>query len=417
MFGRFHFAWTGLAVVCVLGGAPIAWSDGAGSLDGSGTSSVTVAGESREARVATFRDFLAGQTARQVDRVFRDLLGRSVDAASLGVYRPVLETDGGAALVADVLDSDECALAVVKGWYRQFLLRAASSSEAAPFVDALQSGERDETLLAEIVSSAEYFARRGDGTNAGFLAAVFEDLLGRPIDETSQARFMTLLSFGGTRAQVVEAIVNRREYRNLLVTGYFSQFLGREPASNERAELVSQIENGARFADVIAAIAGSEEYFDRVQAPTYVATVAWGDGTSTPGEVVVNPQGGFEVRGSHTYAEWGSFAIQATVTDGAGSTLVLNSVATVVPAGSNDDDPGDGPSAPRGGDDGGPTSGNDGSTGDDVGNSGGGPSGPTQDGAGGDDLQDELGPPTCGLGASLLIPLALAGLLLTRRAT
>jgi hypothetical protein len=333
MFKRLGPVGIGLLVASLLVDLPAALADGAGSLSGAGASLVCTARTGEETVVATFRDWLAGHSARQVDRVFRDLLNRPVDPAALAYYLPLIESASGSrALAAGVLDSDEYAHVLIRGWYDQFLGRAPTDPEAASLVDALRSGARDEALLATLLGSMEYFSGPGRGTNSGFLEAVYQDLLGRPIDDAARAQFNSLLIFSGTRAQVVSIITGSREYRGRLVSGYFSQFLDRDPAADELTWWIDSIQRGARFEDVIESIVGSDEYSERVAAPSYSATIAWGDGQSSTAATVAGAQGGFDVRASHTYAEWGDFAVQITISDGLGSKLVLISGATVLPA-------------------------------------------------------------------------------------
>jgi autotransporter-associated beta strand protein len=63
----------------------------------------------------------------------------------------------------------------------------------------------------------------------------------------------------------------------------------------------------------------------------YAATVSWGDQTTSAGTVV--PDGsGFDVIGSHAYAEEGQYPLSVNVTDDAGATVTINSTATVADA-------------------------------------------------------------------------------------
>jgi hypothetical protein len=50
-------------------------------------------------------------------------------------------------------------------------------------------------------------------------------------------------------------------------------------------------------------------------AGSFTAGINWGDGTTSTGTVSVDPRGGFDVIGTHTYAKAGAFAISVTVTD------------------------------------------------------------------------------------------------------
>ncbi len=53
----------------------------------------------------------------------------------------------------------------------------------------------------------------------------------------------------------------------------------------------------------------------------YTTTIAWGDGTTSPGTLTYNSgAGNFSVAGSHTYAEEGSFTLGVTVADSGGAT-------------------------------------------------------------------------------------------------
>jgi len=48
----------------------------------------------------------------------------------------------------------------------------------------------------------------------------------------------------------------------------------------------------------------------------YVATINWGDGTSSAGTIVKDKNGGFDVLGSHTFTAPGAFSVQTQIRDG-----------------------------------------------------------------------------------------------------
>src|SRR5260370_377683 len=65
----------------------------------------------------------------------------------------------------------------------------------------------------------------------------------------------------------------------------------------------------------------------------YAATINWGDGTSSsPGTIAANMSGGFNVIGSHVYAEEGSYTIGTHVADTGGSTVNVNKTVSVTDA-------------------------------------------------------------------------------------
>jgi hypothetical protein len=66
----------------------------------------------------------------------------------------------------------------------------------------------------------------------------------------------------------------------------------------------------------------------------FTATIDWGDGSgvSAASAIISTGGGGFDVSGSHTYADEGSFSITVTVTDVGGSSTTINSTANVADA-------------------------------------------------------------------------------------
>jgi len=65
----------------------------------------------------------------------------------------------------------------------------------------------------------------------------------------------------------------------------------------------------------------------------YAATINWGDGTPpSPGTIVANGTGGFNVSGSHVYAEEGNYTVSTRVADSGGSAVTANISMTVADA-------------------------------------------------------------------------------------
>jgi hypothetical protein len=62
--------------------------------------------------------------------------------------------------VADVFfASDEYRQDLVQSYYERFLHRAAENAGLTVWVTALRNGLRDENVVAQIISSPEYFGR------------------------------------------------------------------------------------------------------------------------------------------------------------------------------------------------------------------------------------------------------------------
>jgi len=64
-------------------------------------------------------------------------------------------------------------------------------------------------------------------------------------------------------------------------------------------------------------------------AAEFRAQIVWGDGQSSAGVIQATSEGGFDVVGSHTYAEEGNYTIRVTIQDRGGSTASVTATATV----------------------------------------------------------------------------------------
>ncbi len=64
----------------------------------------------------------------------------------------------------------------------------------------------------------------------------------------------------------------------------------------------------------------------------YSATVSWGDGSTTPGTVVGDPAGGYDVNASHTYTTPGSYTTTTAIGDADGSRTTTAAQTSVADA-------------------------------------------------------------------------------------
>jgi photosystem II stability/assembly factor-like uncharacterized protein len=66
-------------------------------------------------------------------------------------------------------------------------------------------------------------------------------------------------------------------------------------------------------------------------ASDYSASIDWGDGTTSAGSVSAAPSGGFQVAGSHSYGEDGTFHIKVTISDAAATTTATATASVSQP--------------------------------------------------------------------------------------
>jgi hypothetical protein len=68
-------------------------------------------------------------------------------------------------------------------------------------------------------------------------------------------------------------------------------------------------------------VSGSVATFTAPASGNYSATIAWGDGTTSTGQVIATGNGSFAVAGSHTYTQAGDYVSLVLVADGSGNFL------------------------------------------------------------------------------------------------
>lgn len=202
-----------------------------------------------------------------IDKVYQDLLGRPADPVGLAAYLTLFDKGGTSFDVAHGVDTSQEYYSILVGSYYQSYLYRPSDAGSVPLVSLLVGGATDQQVQATILGSSEYFTNRGAGDNAGFLNALYQDLLNRPVDAAGIAAFLPLLNAATPRSQIAIDLLKSTEYEGDLVNGYFLRFLGR-PAGADGAPYVSELGVGVTDETVIAQILGTPEFFDLAQRQT-----------------------------------------------------------------------------------------------------------------------------------------------------
>jgi hypothetical protein len=115
----------------------------------------------------------------------------------------------------------------VNDLYLRFLNRPADPTGLAGWTGFLADDHSNLDLAAQLIGSAEYFQIQGGGTVVGFLNAVYQDVLCRPISPGEQAFWLDELSDEGP-VEVAEDILESDEARDLQVQHAFSSYLRRD---------------------------------------------------------------------------------------------------------------------------------------------------------------------------------------------
>jgi thermitase len=160
-----------------------------------------------------------GTDSSYLNSLYRTILGRDIDAGGLAFWMGSLQSGASrTGVVAGIMSSAEAVVTKVASWLIQDVGLPASSLAAltqSPIVGdwALQliSGAATETQIrVQILGSDQYFAFQQSNPLV-FVNALYQDILGRPVDKGGAFTWVGQLLAGRPRADVVLSILSSPE--------------------------------------------------------------------------------------------------------------------------------------------------------------------------------------------------------------
>jgi hypothetical protein len=98
-------------------------------------------------------------------------------------------------------------------------------------------------------------------SNTRWINQIYLDLLGRPADSVALSTFSAMLTGGASRASVAAIVLASTEYRQRLLTDFYSTFLHRTPSAAEISYWMPAFTAGLTDVQVEAQIVASPEYY------------------------------------------------------------------------------------------------------------------------------------------------------------
>ena len=151
----------------------------------------------------------------------------------------------------------------VEHLYEQVLGRPADSIALDSGVRFIAHGGTELGLENILVTSNEFIANRGHESTAGFLAALYDVTLRRPIDARSAEAWASMLQLV-PRFVVTTLILNSPERAALDTEDLYAQLLQRRTDPGSLSYEQQQLENGVTRDQLASAIIGSDEYFSHL---------------------------------------------------------------------------------------------------------------------------------------------------------
>lgn len=286
-------------------------------------------GTPRSLVVAQFFDLRADSGGRFADRITRDLFGRAPTADELRSDRDRLRFQiTHDALVWEKLKADEYLGIVVDTYFVRIHDRLPDAAERQHYQHFLRGGFRESDLIVELLTAEPYAPSQFETDPQAWLDDLFRRLTDRTPSAIESSALLMLYSMNYDLFSVVQVIANSEAVRTRLISEIYQKLLLRNPTAAEIATHLAEFAAGLREMDFRAHRLLSAEYADRDVAPSYTATVDWGDGRQSEAIILPNFDGGFVVS-EHTYAAAGDFTATTTVTSDLGPSAAGRSALNV----------------------------------------------------------------------------------------
>lgn len=200
-------------------------------------------------------------TASFIHRAYMTLLERDAETTGVDYWVNLLDHGMSRQAVSRALASTAEYRAQViggtatrPGFYQRYLGRSPSGAELAYWLDRMAHGLTLEQARLAFLASPEYFARYHDDP-ATMIEALYEDVLGRPVDAAGSAYWLDHF------ATILPDLLLSYEGRTALVTQEYGTILGRTPDAAGLDYWTRAIAGGGSDEDVIADLLGSDEYY------------------------------------------------------------------------------------------------------------------------------------------------------------
>ncbi len=172
----------------------------------------------------------------------------------------------------------EVATTIVDQAYSTLVGQAPPPAEAARIESVMRRGGDVRRVEALVVGGEDFYRARGGGTDAGFVAALYADFLGRTPSATEQADWVRRLERGASRTAVAQGVVMSPEAIALQAEATLASMGG---SGLDSARLTRTLRRPAGMDQALAETYGSDAVYQAAIAPAASAVPAAPGATAT----------------------------------------------------------------------------------------------------------------------------------------
>lgn len=199
-----------------------------------------------------------------VTQVYRDLFDRAPDPAGLDTWTTSLLSGVAYGSVANsITSSTEYRSRLITAAYQTYLGRTPDLSGLQFWLAQMTGGRHIEQMQSGFIASEEFYAR-GGGSVRGWVALLYQTVLGRSAGASEVEWWVSAIAGGMDRAGVALGFLYSTEHLTTVVDGYYVHLLGRHIDPSGTATWVGLIQFGHRDEEIIAGIVSSDEYRSKV---------------------------------------------------------------------------------------------------------------------------------------------------------
>lgn len=214
------------------------------------------------------------QNQLYVESLYKTFLNRYADSAGLTYWSGVASQNPyAAAYGAD--HNTEYYGDVINQMFEAILNRPADSGALTYYEGQMNGSTTEQQILIALLSSNEFWDDNG-ANNAGFLNALYQDVLKRPADANGLEYWVGQLQSGVSRATVASAFVYNNEFETDEVNALYGtqgtptysflpDLFNRNADTSGLDYWVSQLNSGVNILTMEAIIASSSEFYNNAQ--------------------------------------------------------------------------------------------------------------------------------------------------------
>ncbi|MCW2620796.1 MAG: serine protease [Frankiales bacterium] len=201
------------------------------------------------------------QQVALVTRIYQDLFRRAPDQGGLDFWTSQLDLGVYPGAVANAITgSAEYRSRLIVDAYTHYLLRPTPAQwEVDGWLGAFDGGLTPAQLEAGFAGSQEYYDRAGS-TDAGWVAALYRDVLSRTAAPAEADYWVGVLRSGSSRSTVAFGFALSSEHLGTVVGNLYTDLLQRSIEPGGRTFWVGLLQGPARLEQIVAGIISSTEY-------------------------------------------------------------------------------------------------------------------------------------------------------------